>query len=215
METHPPLKAIHPACRLAALMRLSRRARRLFLEALERVTWWQRRRELINSLMGTVRRLYAELAEWIERKGRPVFAGRAYLAQVCGCKPRTVTRGIRQLVALGLIERRRRRWQDKRGRWHEASSLYSLPPTPPDGERDAAVLRGLLRAAEQATLHRVDIFGHHTSRKTKKTQNKVASGNRLDRKQPAPQEADGFVSAETILEEWAKRGIPEEALSES
>ena len=215
METHPPLKAIHPARRLAALMRLSRRARRLFLQALERVTWWQRRRELIRSLMGTVRRLYDELAEWIEREGRPVFAGRAYLAQVCGCKPRTVTRAIRELVALGLIERRRRRWQDKRGRWHEASSLYSLPPSPPDEERDAAVLRGLLRAAEQATPNRVDIFGHHTPLKTKKTQDKVASGRRLDRKHPTPQDASGFVSAQTILEKWARRGIPEEALAES
>ena len=187
MEIRTPLKAMHPARQLAALMRLSRRARRLFLQALERVTWWQRRRELIRALRGTVRHLYDELAEWIEREGQPVFAGRAYLAQLCGCTPRTVTRCIRELIALGLIERRRRRWQDTRGRWHEGSSLYSLPTPPsPDGdggERDAAVLRGLLRTAEQATPYRVDIFGHHTPLKTKKTLNKVASGPRLDRKQ--------------------------------
>ena len=70
MATLIPLEAIHPARRLAALMRLSRRARRRILRALSRryTTWAQRKRELIKSLSATFQNIYREVATWIARR---------------------------------------------------------------------------------------------------------------------------------------------------
>ena len=184
MATLTPLTAIDPR-RLAALMRLSARARKKARAALSDsyTAWWQHQRELVFSCPASGQELFNKLATWIERAGEPVYAGQEHLAKLCGCHVRTVTRNLRHLKAVGLIEQRRRRWQDKRGRWHEASSLYSLPPPPPDAEQEVAGLRGLLRAAELALAHRIDKTGVQTLPKARQTQNKVASGPRLGRKQ--------------------------------
>ena len=188
MATLTPLTAIHPARRLAALMRLSRRARRRILRALSRryTTWAQRKRRLIKSLSATTRDIYYELADWIERKGQPVFAGREYIADACDCHPDTVTKAVRQLVALGLLLVRERRYQDKRtGRWHQASNLYALPGPLSEPAQDR--LRRLTQEAEQRhVLGRLDRVGQspeQTQINTKKTLNKVASGPCLDQKQ--------------------------------
>lgn len=188
METHPPLTANHPARRLAALMRLSRRARRRILRALSQryATWAQRKRRLIKSLSATTRDIYYELADWIERKGQPVFAGRAYIAAACDCHPDTVTKAVRKLVALGLLLVRERRYQDKRtGRWHQGSNLYALPG--PLSEPAQGRLRRLTHEAEQrhalGRRHRIGQSSEQTQLNTKKTLNKVASGPCLDQKQ--------------------------------
>ena len=188
MEIHTPLKAMHPARRLAALMRLSRRARRRVLRALSRryATWAQRQRQLIKSQSAATRDIYYELADWIAREGQPVWAGRAYIAAACDCHPDTVTKAVRKLVALGLLLVRERRYQDKRtGRWRQASNLYALPD--PLSELGQDRLRRLTHEAEQrgahSSHHRIGQSSDHTPGKTKKTLNKVASGPRLDRKQ--------------------------------
>ena len=189
MEIRTPLKAMHPARRLAALMRLSRRARRRIIRALSRryATWAQRQRKLIKWLSATTRHIYEELAEWIERNGEPVFAGRKYIAAACDCHPDTVTKAVRELVALGLLLVRERRYQDKRtGRWRQASNVYALPTGPPS-ELEQDRLRRLTQEAEQRSAtspqHRIGQTPDHTQIKTKKTLNKVAFGPRLDQKQ--------------------------------
>ena len=188
METHTPLKALHPARQLAALIRLSRRRRRRILRALSRryATWAQRQRKLIKWLSATTRHIYEEVAEWIEREGQPVFAGRAYIAAACDCHPDTVTKAVRELVALGLLLVRERRYQDKRtGRWRQASNVYALPAGPPS-EREQDRLRRLTHAAEQRCAnrpqHRIGQAADQTQVYTKKTLNKVASGPHLDQK---------------------------------
>lgn len=187
METHPHLKAMHPARQLAALMRLSRRRRRRILRALSRryATWAQRKRKLIKWLSATTRHIYEELAEWIAREGQPVFAGRKYIAAACDCHPDTVTKAVRELVALGLLLVRERRYQDKRtGRWRQASNVYALPD--PLSELAQDRLRRLTHAAEQRCAntpqHRIGQAADQTQINTKKTLNKVASGSRLDQK---------------------------------
>lgn len=186
METHTPLKAMHPARRLAALMRCSRRSRRRILRALSRryTTWAQRQLRLIKSQSLSTRDIYYELANWIRREGQPVFAGRAYIADACDCHPDTVTKAVRKLVALGLLLVRERRYQDKRGRWRQASNLYALPD--PLSELGQDRLRRLTHEAEQRCAHgsqyRIGQSSGHTPVKTKKTLNKVASGPGLDRK---------------------------------
>ena len=188
MEIHTPLKAMHPARRLAALMRLSRRARRRILRALSRryATWAQRQRKLIKWLSATTRHIYEELADWIRREGQPVFAGRAYIADACDCHPDTVTKAVRKLVALGLLLVRERRYQDKRGRWRQASNLYALPAGPPS-ELEQDQLRRLTHEAEQrcatGSRHRIGQTPDHTQIYIKKTLNKVASGPISDQKQ--------------------------------
>ena len=186
MEIRTPLKAMHPARRLAALMRCSRRSRRRILRALGRryTTWAQRQRQLIKSQSAATRDIYYELANWIRREGRPVFAGRAYIAAACDCHPDTVTKAVRKLVALGLLLVRERRYQDKRGRWRQASNLYALPD--PLSELGQDRLRRLTHEAEQrgahGSQHRIGQTPDHTQVKTKKTLNKVASGPQLDQK---------------------------------
>ena len=189
MATLTPLGALHPARRLAALMRLSRRARRRILRALSRryATWAQRKRKLIKWLSATTRHIYEELADWIAREGKPVFAGRKHIADACDCHPDTVTKAVRQLVALGLLLVRERRYQDKRtGRWRQASNLYALPACPlSEPEQDR--LRRLTQEAEQrhalGRLHRVGQSPRQTQINTKQTLNKVASGFLLDQRQ--------------------------------
>ncbi len=187
MEIRTPLKAMHPARRLAALMRFSRRARRRILRALSRryTTWAQRQRQLIKSQSATTRDIYYELANWIAREGQPVWAGRAYIADACDCHPDTVTKAVRKLVALGLLLVRERRYQDKRtGRWHQASNVYALPD--PLSELGQDRLRRLTQEAEQraahSSSHRIGHSSDHTQIKTKKTLNKVASGPGLEHK---------------------------------
>jgi len=189
VEIRTPLKAMHPARRLAALMRLSRRARRRILRALSRryATWAQRQRKLIKWLSATTRHIYEELADWIRREGQPVFPSRAYIADACDCHPDTVTKAVRELVALGLLLVRERRYQDKRtGRWRQASNVYALPAGPPS-ELEQDRLRRLTQEAEQrcahSPRHRIGQTPGQTQGYTKKTRNKVASGPRLDRKQ--------------------------------
>ena len=181
MEIHTPLQAMHPARRLAALMRLSRRSRRRILRTLSRryTTWAQRLRRLIKSQSATTRDIYYELADWIRREGQPVFAGRKYIADACDCHPDTVTKAVRKLVALGLLLVRERRYQDKRtGRWRQASNLYALPD--PLSELGQDRLRRLTHEAEQrgahGPRHRIGQTADHTHINTKKTLNKVASG---------------------------------------
>ena len=188
MEIHTPLQAMHPARRLAALMRLSRRSRRRILRTLSRryTTWAQRLRRLIKSQSATTRDIYYELADWIRREGQPVFAGRKYIADACDCHPDTVTKAVRKLVALGLLLVRERRYQDKRtGRWRQASNVYALPAGPPS-EPEQDRLRRLTHEAEQRGAHsprcRIGQTPDHTQVYTKKTLNKVASGPRLDQK---------------------------------
>lgn len=187
MEIRTPLKAMHPARRLAALLRLSRRARRRILRALSRryATWAQRQRKLIKWLSATTRHIYEELADWIRREGQPVFPSRAYIADACDCHPDTVTKAVRELVALGLLLVRERRYQDKRtGRWRQASNLYALPD--PLSELGQDRLRRLTHEAEQrcahSSHHRIGQTPGHTQVKTKMTLNKVASGPSLDQK---------------------------------
>lgn len=189
MATLTPLTAIHPARRLAALMRLSRRARRRILRALSQryATSVQRKRQLIRSLSATTRDIYYELADWIERKGQPVFAGRKHIADACDCHPDTVTKAVRKLVALGLLLVRERRYQDKRtGRWRQASNLYALPAGPPS-EPEQDRLRRLTHEAEQrharGRLDRVGQSSEQTQVNIKKTLNKVAAGAYLEQKQ--------------------------------
>ena len=189
MEIRTPLKAMHPARRLAALMRLSRRMRRRILRALSRryATWAQRQRKLIRWVSATTRHIYEELADWIRREGQPVFPSRQYIAEACDCHPDTVTKAVRAVVALGLLLVRERRYQDKHtGRWRQASNVYALPSGPP-AEPEQAQLRGLTQAAEQRCAqgrrHRVGQSADHTQIYTKNTQNKEASGPVLDRKQ--------------------------------
>ena len=213
MATLIPLEAIHPARRLAALMRLSRRARRRILRALSRryATWAQRKRELIKSLSATFQNIYREVATWIAREGKPVFAGRAYLADACDCHPDTVTKAVRQLVALGLLVVRARRYQDKRtGRWRQASNVYALPAGPlSEPEQDQ--LRRFSHAVEQGRvqgrLHRIARSTGHTQIFTKKTQYKVTSGRFSGHKRATASPGGGFASAQTILERWAERGL--------
>ena len=181
MEIHTPLKAMHPARQLAALMRLSRRRRRRILRALSRryATWAQRQRKLIKWLSATTRHIYEEVAEWIAREGKPVFAGRAYIAAACDCHPDTVTKAVRELVALGLLLVRERRYQDQRtGRWRQASNLYALPD--PLSELAQDRLRRLTQEAEQRSAHgsrhRIGQPPDQTQVNIKKTLNKVASG---------------------------------------
>ena len=181
MEIRTPLKAMHPARQLAALMRLSRRRRRRILRALSQryTTWAQRKRKLIKWLSATTRHIYEELAEWIAREGQPVFAGRKYIAEACDCHPDTVTKAVRELVALGLLLVRERRYQDKRGRWCQASNVYALPD--PLSELGQDRLRRLTHEAEQrcahGSRHRIGQPPSHTLINTKKTLNKVASGS--------------------------------------
>ena len=131
MATHTPLTAIDLR-RLAALKRMSGRARQMAQEVLSDTStpWWKRQRELLKSCTKSAILLWNELGPWIEKADQPVFPSQEHLAKLCRCSVRTVTRGLSELKAFGLIEQRRRRWQDKRGRWHEASSLYSQPPRP-------------------------------------------------------------------------------------
>lgn len=182
METLTPLTAIDPR-RLAALMRLSHRARQDALAALTYATWWQRQRELLFSCTRLTQVLYNRLAPWIEEAGEPVYAGQKYLAKLCRCSLKSVSRGISELKAFGLIEQRRRRWQDQRGRWHEASSLYSLPAPPAAPEQAAAGLRGLLKAVEVALAHRKDKTDVQTPPKTRQIQKKEGLRSVFDQKQ--------------------------------
>ena len=188
MEIRTPLKAMHPARRLAALMRFSRRSRRRILRALSRryTTWAQRQRQLIKSQSAATRDIYYELANWISREGQPVWAGRDHIADACDCHPDTVTKAVRKLVALGLLLVRERRYQDKRtGRWRQASNVYALPD--PLSELGQDRLRRLTHEAEQrgahSPQHRIGQTPDQTQVKTKKTLNKVASGPQLDQKQ--------------------------------
>lgn len=188
MEIHTPLKAIHPARRLATLMRLSRRARRRILRALSRryTTWAQRQRKLIKWLSATTRHIYEELADWISREGQPVFPSRAYIADACDCHPDTVTKAVRELVALGLLLVRERRYQDKRtGRWRQASNVYALPAGPPS-EPEQDRLRRLTHEADQrcatSPCHRIGQAADQTQINTKKTLNKVTTGPYLGQK---------------------------------
>lgn len=188
MEIHTPLQTMQPARRLAALMRFSRRARRRILRALSRryATWAQRQRKLIKWLSATTRHIYEELADWITREGQPVFPSRKYIADACDCHPDTVTKAVRELVALGLLLVRERRYQDKRtGRWRQASNVYALPTGPPS-ELEQDQLRRLTHEAEQRAAHspryRIGQTADHTQLYTKKTLNKVASGSSLEQK---------------------------------
>lgn len=173
METLIPLTAIDLR-RMAAFTRVSTKARQTALETLSETStpWWQRQRELLKSCTKSAILLWDELAPWIERVGEPVYPSHEHLAKICRCSVKTVGRGLSQLVAFGLLNKRRRRWQDARGRWHEASSLYSLPPPPPDGEQMLAALQGLLKAAEEAIAHRKDKNGGQTPSKTRQTHKK-------------------------------------------
>lgn len=173
METRIPLTAIDPR-RHAALMRLSDRARQEALAVVSDAALprWKCRSELVLTCPKLGQRLYHKLATWIEKAGEPVYASQAYLAKLCRCSLSTVTRNLRQLKALGLIEQRRRQWQDKQGRWHEATSLYALPPAPPAPEQWAATLRGLLKAAQEAVAHRIVKNSGQTLSKTKPIQKK-------------------------------------------
>lgn len=186
MEIRTPLKAMHPARQLATLMQLSRRSRRRIVRALGRryTTWAQRLRRLIKSQSATTRDIYDELANWIRREGKPVWAGRDHIADACDCHPDTVTKAVRKLVALGLLLVRERRYQDKRGRWRQASNLYALPA--PLSELGQDRLRRLTHEADQrcanSPRHRIGQSPDHTQVKTKKTLNKVASGSVLGQK---------------------------------
>ena len=207
MEIRTPLKAMHPARRLAALMRLSRRRRRRILRALSQryTTWVQRKRKLIKWLSATTRHIYEELAEWIAREGQPVFAGRAHIADACDCHPDTVTKAVRELVALGLLLVRERRYQDKRGRWRQASNVYALPD--PLSELAQDRLRRLTHEAEQrgadGPRHRIGQPPSQTHINTKKTLNKVASGSVLDQKHD---QNDGGKGPGPILRHMISRG---------
>lgn len=184
MATLIPLTAIDPR-RQAALMRLSDRARQDALAVVSDsdLPRWKCPSELLLTCPKLGQRLYTKLATWIKKAGEPVYASQAYLAKLCGCSLSTVTRNLSQLKALGLIEQRRRQWQDKQGRWHEATSLYSLPPAPPAPEQWAATLRGLLKAAQEAVAHRIVKNRVQTLPKTKPIQKKEGLRPRFHQKQ--------------------------------
>ena len=154
--------------------------------------------ELLNLLTKIELLLYWRFRRWLEAKQRRgempyVCPGRRWIAEqlVC-CSIRTVTRALAHFNELGLLvikPRFRTVPGRRRGRLRrQLTNLIALPLIQPRNERDMAV--------------------PHTKRHKKKTSNKVASGL-FSGHEPAPaQRGGGFVSAQTILERWERRGFP-------
>lgn len=153
--------------------------------------------ELLNLLTKIELLIYWRLRRWLEAKQRRgempyVCPARGWIAEqlVC-CSIRTVTRAFAHIDELGLLvikQRFRTVPGRRRGRLRrQLTNLIALPLTRPRNERD--------------------IPGSHTKRHKKKTPNKVASGLFSGHKRAPVTPSNGFVSAQTILERWAERGL--------
>lgn len=152
--------------------------------------------ELLNQLTKIELLLYWRFRRWLKAKQRRgempyVCPARRWIAEqlVC-CSIRTVTRALAHFNELGLLvikQRFRAVPGRRRGRLRrQLTNLIALPLTRPRNERDRAV--------------------PHTRRHKKKISNKVASGLSSRHKRASVTPSNGFVSAQTILERWAKRG---------
>jgi len=154
----------------------------------------QLRLECAGELPRGQRRVYDLLFPWLMRKvrqGLPAYLipSRVWLAQQARVSLSTVTRAFANFSRLGLLDIQER--YHKRGNLRrQLTNLIRLPFRRPARHRPEVV------KAEQGT-----------KRHRKKTLNKVASGRFFDHKRADPPRGGGFVSAQTILERWAERGL--------
>ena len=160
----------------------------------------QLRLECAGELPRGQRRVYDILFPWLTRKvrqGVPAYLmpSRAWLAQQARVSLSTVTRAFANMSRLGLLDIQERYRRGKGNLRRQLTNLIRLPFRRPESLRPEVV-----KAA------------HQTTRLKKKTLNKVASGRFLGHKRAPARRGGEFVSAQTILERWAKRGIPTGAL---
>lgn len=172
---------------------VARRGVRGIRRALENQSPRALRKALVRLLPRQIRAVYDEIQDWIERDGF-CYPTRQYVAEAVGCCTRTVTRARALCQALGLWRIERCRRQDRKtGRWSEQASIWRAAAGPPDIDVDE--------------LDRVDTVVQQTTRLKKLLLKKVASGSSSNAKRASAARGGGFVSGQTILEEWAKRGL--------
>ena len=152
------------------------------------------RLELAGELSRGARRVYDLLFPWLMRKvkqGLPAYLipSRVWLAQQARVSLSTVTRAFANFNRLGLLDIQER-YHTRGNLRRQLTNLIRLPFRRPARQRPEVV--------------KVD---QRTKRQGKQTLNKVASGRFFDHKRPDPPRGGGFVSAQTILERWAERGL--------
>ena len=146
------------------------------------------------------RRVYDILFPWLTRKvrqGLPAYLipSRAWLAQQARVSLSTVTRAFANMSRLGLLDIQERYRKGKGNLRRQLTNLIRLPFRRPEG-RPPEVVK----------------VAHQIKRLKKKTQNKVAFGLFSKPRRAKAHRGDGFVSTQTILERWEKRGFPVGAL---
>ena len=164
------------------------------LTSLEAIHPEQQRLERAGELPRGQRRVYDLLFPWLMRKvrqGLPAYLmpSREWLAQQARVSLSTVTRAFASMSRLGLLDIQER-YRTRGNLRRQLTNLIRLPFRRPAHQPPEVV-----KTAQQ------------TKRQKKKTLNKVASGPFFDHKRADPPRGGGFVSAQTILERWADRGL--------
>ena len=142
------------------------------------------------------RRIYDILFPWLTRKvrqGLPAYLipSREWLAQQARVSLSTVTRAFANMHRLGLLDIQERYRKGKGNLRRQLTNLIRLPFRRPEGQAPEVVK-----------------VAHQTRRLKKKTLNKVASGLFSKPRHAPARRGGGFVSTQTILERWEKRGFP-------
>lgn len=159
------------------------------------------RLELVGELSRGERRVYDKCWLWLTRRGAPPYLtlSRPWLARECGVSISTVARAFAAFRRLGLlIVKERWRWVGNLRR--QVSNLLALPFQRP-------LVPPTKRAWRRSHPERVKAETQTPILK-KKTLNKVAFGLFSGHEPVPPRRGGGFVSAQTILERWEKRGFP-------
>lgn len=159
------------------------------------------RLELAGDLSRGERRVYDKCWTWLTEDNAPLYLtlSRAWLARECRVSISTVARAFAAFRRLGLLLVKER-WRRVGNLRRQVSNLLALPfqrPLVPPTDRAQA------RSHPERVKSKTQTIKHK-----KKTQNKVASGRFLDRKPAAAVSRGGFISAQTILKQWAERGFP-------